>query len=209
MLIYLMPCSLVSAYDDCQELLHRAMDEPAKNKQVALYKEVLRQCPGDKQALNNLGVIFEDDGKFDAALEYYRKATETDSSFPHPHVGIGDIFFKQRQYDKAIEAYANFMEMVKHPEIMDQYPELRNCIPEIKEKLVICRNHGNEIVMARSIETKLRGINKRGLNLKPRGVKFKPRIALRIHFDFNSDDISPSSFQQMDEIAKAPKDGQS
>lgn len=57
----------------------------------ALYSEVLRKRPGDAQALNMLGVLAAQTGRFDRALELVRSAIRERPNEPEYHFNLGHI----------------------------------------------------------------------------------------------------------------------
>lgn len=76
-------------------------------RQQGLLESALRSCASHAEALNNLGVLSENKGRFKQALRYYRQALTSDASFAIPWLGIGDVYQKQGQLPLALEAYLN------------------------------------------------------------------------------------------------------
>ena len=71
----------------------------------------VKQLPGEPNTEDSYGEISRKAGRFDQALEHYRKALAYDSSFIWSQVGLGDVYMlmgKERQaraeYEKAIVA---------------------------------------------------------------------------------------------------------
>ena len=76
-------------------------------RQRGLLNAALKHCPSHPEALNNLGVLFENNGHFKQALDYYRKALKARPDFSNAWLGIGDVYQKQGQLPLALEAYLN------------------------------------------------------------------------------------------------------
>jgi tetratricopeptide (TPR) repeat protein len=54
---------------------------------------------------NNLGVIYEREGKYDLAIREYKKAISGDGELIVPLVNIGNVYVKQGEYDEAEKYY--------------------------------------------------------------------------------------------------------
>jgi tetratricopeptide (TPR) repeat protein len=49
------------------------------------------------------------DGKLDAAAQQFASAASMQPSFPDAHLGLGEVRFAQRRFDKAIAEYRTFL----------------------------------------------------------------------------------------------------
>jgi len=54
---------------------------------------------------NNLGVIYEQEGKYDLALREYKMAASKDPELVTPLVNIGNVYLKQSEYEDAEKYY--------------------------------------------------------------------------------------------------------
>jgi len=73
---------------------------------IQAYENMLRLDPGDAQALNNIGFNYWQDGDFDRAGEYYRRARETDPSESIYAANVGAAWANLGELAKADSAYA-------------------------------------------------------------------------------------------------------
>jgi len=155
------------------------------------------------------GVLFEEQGKLKDAAELYHRAIHTDQRFPYPYVGLGDIYFQQKQVSLAATMYNEVLILYQSPAVYNKYPDLKPDIPRIQERLKQCQSampivtRSLKVVTSDVIESQLKTEPEeltRGIQYKP---KTRPQIALMINFEFNSADISSASFPQMEEIGKA------
>ncbi len=56
-------------------------------------------------AYNNLAYILEQEGKYAEALKYYKAALKIDPKHPTVWLGVGDVYYKQKQLPLSFEAY--------------------------------------------------------------------------------------------------------
>jgi tetratricopeptide (TPR) repeat protein len=60
--------------------------------------------------LNNLGSILEQNGKWDQAAAFYRRAIDANPAYPLAHFHIGRIYANQRKYALAIAEFERSLE---------------------------------------------------------------------------------------------------
>jgi tetratricopeptide (TPR) repeat protein len=82
---------------------------------IQAYESMLRLDPGDAQALNNIGFNYWQDGDFDRAGEYYRRAREADPSESIYAANVGAAWANLGELEKADSAYAVLDEMPRNP----------------------------------------------------------------------------------------------
>ena len=100
----------------------------------SLYKQILQIQPEsiDEQeykeyraiVIGNLGNIFEQQGKFDTAVDYYQKTLLLTPEYGEAYYNLGNIFEKQGKLDAAIEAYQQALKI--KPEIAQAHNKLGN-----------------------------------------------------------------------------------
>jgi len=91
-------------------LVLQAFDVTLQNnpsRQQALLADALHHCANHPEALNNLGVLSENQGDFPQALHYYQQALAAKPDFAYAWLGLGDVYQKQGQLPRALEAYLN------------------------------------------------------------------------------------------------------
>ena len=60
---------------------------------------------------NNLGNVYADLGRYDEAVEAYKKAVELDPDDAYPWNGLGEVYRHLGRYDEAIKAYQKAIEL--------------------------------------------------------------------------------------------------
>ena len=60
---------------------------------------------------NNLGTLFKEQGKIDAAIAEYQKAIDLDPKYALPHNNLGVIFKEQDKIDAAIAEYQKAIDL--------------------------------------------------------------------------------------------------
>jgi Flp pilus assembly protein TadD len=78
-------------------------NQPADGKRYL--EKALEIHPHNAQAQYDVGVLLQQEGQIDKALEHFRAAIEISPKYPHPHASIGDILAAQGKYDEAIQEY--------------------------------------------------------------------------------------------------------
>jgi len=69
------------------------------------YQQAIRERPGYPEAHNNLGDVYEKQGKYEAALKEYQVAAALAPALAPAWFGIGDVHFTLGNYEAAMEAY--------------------------------------------------------------------------------------------------------
>ncbi len=82
---------------------------------IQAYENMLRLDPGDAQALNNIGFNYWQDGDFERAGEYYRRAREADPSESIYAANVGAAWANLGELGIADSAYAVLDEMPRNP----------------------------------------------------------------------------------------------
>ena len=210
LLMLILPFSVFGqSCDNADTELETAMSASKPSEQIDKMIQLLQRCPDYPKGLNNLGVLLEEQGKLEDATELYRRAIHTDQRFPYPYIGLGDIYFQQKQYSLSAAMFNEVLTLYQSPAVKEKYPDLQFEIPRIKERLTKCQasipaaSRSLKVVKSEVIESQLKGESTelmRGIQYKP---KTRPKIPVSIHFEYNSAEISKSSLAQMDEIGKA------
>jgi len=88
-----------------EQALNLREDLPGLIKKEQLYKKAIEFCSSYAEAHNNLGDVYEKQGRFEEAMVQYKKATELKPSFACPYFGLGDIYYKTNRPEEAIKWY--------------------------------------------------------------------------------------------------------
>jgi outer membrane protein OmpA-like peptidoglycan-associated protein len=195
--------------DNADSELETAISAKTPLEQIDKLILLLQRCPDYSKGLNNLGVLLEEQGKLEDAAELYRRAIHTDQRFPYPYIGLGDIYFQQKQFSLSAAMYNEVLMMYQSPAVRDKYLDLKQDIPRIQDRLAKCQasmpadSRSLNVVKSDVIVSQLKEESTeltRGIQYKPRT---RPKIPMSILFEYNSADISKTSLAQMDEIGKA------
>ena len=76
------------------------------NDPVALWKDVLRQYPGQSRAYYSLGLLYYGQKDLDTALDYYGKAVQYDPTYAMAFNNMGLIYGQRFETEKAIEYFS-------------------------------------------------------------------------------------------------------
>lgn len=86
-------------------LLLRALamsDTGAVDGAIESYHLLLRYAPKCSTALSNLGRLLMQQGKYQGAEEYLRRAVEADRANPFAHHNLGSLLYRMGQYEQAL-----------------------------------------------------------------------------------------------------------
>jgi len=154
-------------------------------KKEQLYRKAIELCPSYAEAHNNLGHVYEKQGRFEEAIAEYKKATELAPRAPYPYFGLGDIYYKTGRYKEAIKWYNKGLKYAPDDPLTNKILAL---IRDIQK---------GGIIKAETI---------RGMLSATRGPGEIVSITFGeglIPFDFDKYDIRPDARPQLNEIGKA------
>lgn len=72
---------------------------------ASLQASLFMKNPLTAEEHNNLGVIYEKEGKNDLAIREYKRAISSDDTLLTPIVNLGNVYFKEGEYTKAEKYY--------------------------------------------------------------------------------------------------------
>ena len=72
---------------------------------ASLQGSIFMEDPLTAEEHNNLGVIYEGEGKDDLAIREYKRAVNSDGTLSTPLVNLGNVYFKKGEYTKAEKYY--------------------------------------------------------------------------------------------------------
>jgi len=72
---------------------------------ASLQGSLFMKDPLTAEEHNNLGVIYEREGKNDLAIREYKSAISSDNTLATPIVNLGNVYFKEGEYTKAEKYY--------------------------------------------------------------------------------------------------------
>jgi len=95
----------------------------------SLYRNILEKESNNIQVLNYLGNVFQDQYKYDEAIDCYQKAIQLNPTFAGSYYHLGTVFDVMGQYDKAINYYKKAMQY--DPNFVGSYNNLGNVYREL------------------------------------------------------------------------------
>ena len=72
---------------------------------ASLHGSIFMEDPLTAEEHNNLGVIYEREGKNDLAIREYKRAINSDDSLITPLVNLGNVYFRKSEYTEAEKYY--------------------------------------------------------------------------------------------------------
>ena len=81
----------------------------------ALYRQALKIDPGSSIAAFNLGVVLEDQGAIQDAMEAYQHALSVDPTIPDVHYNLARLYEHQGDQQLAIRHYSRFKSLSGAP----------------------------------------------------------------------------------------------
>ena len=160
-------------------------------KAEQLYRKAVELCLTYAKAHNNLGYIYEAQGRIEEAVKEYKEANRLKPDEALPYFGLGDIYFKTGQYKEAIEAYRKGLKYDPNDSLaqifLSQAQEMAN----------------SGVVSSQTIRSVLfPPVGTRGIG-EVVSLTFGTNL---IPFDFNRYDIRSDAGPQLDQIGNALSD---
>jgi tetratricopeptide (TPR) repeat protein len=81
---------------------------------AALYGSLYTDDPLTAREHNDLGVIYEREGKNDLAIREYKRAIAVDGSLVTPLVNLGNVYMKEGEYTEAEKCYKKALDRDPH-----------------------------------------------------------------------------------------------
>ncbi len=78
---------------------------------ASLQTSLFMKDPLTAEEHNNLGVIYEREGKNDLAIREYKSAIRNDDTLVTPLVNLGNVYFKEGKFTKAERSYEKALEL--------------------------------------------------------------------------------------------------
>ncbi len=94
-----------------QELALVLQQQNRMDEAIGFYLEVLRLCPNNFGAYNNLGLAFATMGKLEEAVQAYEKAISLNPDFPPTYLNVGNLHKNQNRWEQAIFWYEKAIQL--------------------------------------------------------------------------------------------------
>lgn len=88
------------------------------------YKKVIELLPDCAAAYNNLGDVYEKQGRYEEAIDLYKKANQLSPKSPEPCFGLGDIYFSMGKYQEAKEWYTKGLKYAPNDKLTQERMKL-------------------------------------------------------------------------------------
>ncbi len=187
-------------------LVVQAFERASNNnpeRQYRLLHSALRHCVNHPEALNNLGVLSENQGDFPQALRYYQQALAAKPDFAHAWLGLGDVYQKQGQLPRALEAYLNACQ---------QDNDAKQAVIELLKKQRYRMVEQGQILDKESLLALYDPVRHQAILAKTKNCGFEARLATKPsavfrNFQFATGDaaLPRTAMAQLKEIASALK----
>jgi len=97
-------------FNEIGNLLDQIFGKP--DEALAAYMEARRVAPTQPYIHHNIGLLLFRQGKFSEAIPYYEEALRLDPKYRNARYFLADCYTRTRQYDKAIDSWSKFLELV-------------------------------------------------------------------------------------------------
>ena len=107
---------------------------------LAAFQKAAELMPGDAEAHNNLGSVFQERGQLDDALASYRSALKIDPRFVEAHYNLGNALSELGRLEEAVDSYRSALKF--NPDIAVIHSNLGAALQElgrIDEAISSCR----------------------------------------------------------------------
>ena len=103
-----------------------------------LYNDVLKKDTNYLPAHNNLGILLNQIGEYQRAINCFKNAIRINPNYESAHNNLGFLHFKKEEYQKAVNCYKKATQI--NPNYADAYYNLGNTYKKLKEfkKAVSC-----------------------------------------------------------------------
>lgn len=79
---------------------------------LKLYEKAIKVAPDESDYYASRGLVYEKLNRFDQAIDDYQSALHKDSNFVINHYRIGNVYYKQKEFEKAIARYTIYLSYV-------------------------------------------------------------------------------------------------
>ncbi len=183
-----------------QELVSQGLAASTVDQKLALFQQAVEADPANVQALNNLGSMYQEKGDLAQARRWYeeavRQAELQGKSYPIGYFSLGDACYAQKRYQRAWQAYQKGLALAPDDqETLARVEEMR------RQFATYFDSQGNFLLKDPEEIT-------RGLKLGTRNmvVGEEPSVDLVVEFEYDSDEITAASDQQVENLAAALKE---
>jgi tetratricopeptide (TPR) repeat protein len=87
--------------------------------EIRFWEDVAEKSPAKPRPHNNLGVLYEGEGRYEDAIREYRAALDLDPFYTKSHVNLGILFMNQGRHEEALKEFLTSTRIAKHLEDMN------------------------------------------------------------------------------------------
>ncbi len=220
-MVLLIPCTVAVIFmgvvwaADCGtagKLSIRSLTVPSNATKEKLLQKALSLCPKHVQALNNLALLREAQGRTEEAETLYFQVLEVNPSFIQAYAGLGDVQAANNRYRQAAQSYHLIQEGLQTEKQKGDPLGLAAHEGTYQRRMNDAVAKSRETLGAASIKRKLTTQASINTSRRTRGVRpvwrdqvppQAPRVDLHIQFSSGSARLSDKSAKQLKELATA------
>ena len=119
------------------------MPAPPSPGAIVLFERAIDMDPNHRDAHLELGIVYGQRGRLDAAEEHYKQAIRIDADYSEAHNNLGTVYARQAQWDKAVKEYRKAIANPMYPWPDTAYYNLARSLSQIgehDEALIALRN---------------------------------------------------------------------
>ena len=169
----------------------------SRSKHILEY--ALTVCPNHAVSYNNLAELFSEEGNYAQAIAHYRQALQINPNLSTAWHGLGETYYKQKQFPLSLEAHLNACQTDRdsHQRVIELLKDNRYAVTEAgeiinKESLLLLYDKQRRQNLNRLIAD---------CGLRSVGSATNKHVFRNLHFDTGKATLKPRTERQLDEIA--------
>ncbi|MBF0428711.1 MAG: OmpA family protein [Magnetococcales bacterium] len=205
--VFAMMVPAMAQAENCNEadrLFNSSLKE--STGQESLLRQAIKVCPVHVDALNNLAVLLERQGKLEEARKLYDDLTNKQPDFAPGYAGLGDVLAAMGKFTAASWVYNSFLDLLT-AELQAQRPspyqkhratyqtKLAEVQRRIQPETVVAANDVGSFLNASAVTVR----GKRG----KRELVRAPQVEIALNFVPGSGEMTQTTRAQLEQLAQA------
>jgi outer membrane protein OmpA-like peptidoglycan-associated protein len=198
-----LPAIASSCDEAATELNYQAYDSYRQGFPISRSKHILEYaltlCPTHAISYNNLAELFSEEGNYAQAIAHYRQALQLNPKLSTAWHGLGETYYKQKQFPLSLEAHLQACQTDKDSQqrVITLLQDNRYAITEAgeiinKESLLVLYDKQRRQNLNRLIA---------GCGLRAIGSATNKHLFRNLQFETGKATLKPGTDRQLDEIA--------